>query len=406
MRVCLIAYRFYDGNSHMLQFARALAGRGDQVDVICLRAKGRARVETVDGVRVFRIATRSRERFRFAGYLFRLALFIVQAAALAAWRCLRHGYDLVHVQTVPDVLMLAAIGPKLLRTPVLLDLRDLSPELFASKFQLRSNSALFRLLLQFEKAAAGFADHVIVANPIWLERVAGRSAARSKCTSIWYYPDPELFPLSARKPRQGRFTIHYPGSLHWHQGLDIALEAFAKFHAELPGSELWIQGEGPEKRDLKRLARELGVGDSVRWLAPVPVSEIASVMGQADLAIVPKRSKCAFGSEAASTKIAEFMAVGVPVVASRTRIDSLFYDDSVIRFYDNDDPRALAEAMLAVARDPELALALRTNAARFLRESAWEGTVAAYRRLATALASPAPPAAPSAEALEHDPRTR
>jgi len=43
-------------------------------------------------------------------------------------------YQLIHVHSVPDFLVFAAIVPKLLGTPVVLDIHDVLPEFYASKF--------------------------------------------------------------------------------------------------------------------------------------------------------------------------------------------------------------------------------------------------------------------------------
>ena len=85
------------------------------------------------------------------------------------------------------------------------------------------------------------------------------------------------------------------------------------------------------KPALINLASELGLNGNVRFFPPVRVTEIAKIMANADLGVVPKRAD-SFGNEAYSTKIMEFMAVGVPVVVSSTKIDRYYFDDSMVRF--------------------------------------------------------------------------
>ena len=64
-------------------------------------------------------------------------------------------------------------------------------------------------------------------------------------------------------------------------------------------------------------------------------------MAEADLGIVPKRND-SFGDEAFSTKILEFMASGVPVVVSSTRVDRHYFNDKVVRFFPSGDIGRLA----------------------------------------------------------------
>jgi glycosyltransferase involved in cell wall biosynthesis len=96
-------------------------------------------------------------------------------------------------------------------------------------------------------------------------------------------------------------------------GLDIALRAFQQVLREFPKAEFHIYGDGIMKPSLIELSRELGFNGNVQFFQPLPVKQIADIMANADLGVVPKRADT-FGNEAYSTKIMEFMSVGVPVV--------------------------------------------------------------------------------------------
>ena len=143
----------------------------------------------------------------------------------------------------------------------------------------------------------------------------------------------------------------YPGSLNHHQGLDLAVEAVALVRAEYPDVELEIWGEGPEKAKLQQQVKDLGLEAYVRLHGPRPIREIAQVMANADLGVVPKRND-SFGGDAFSTKILEFMALGVPLVVADTRVDRFYFDDSLLRFFCAGDATDLARAILDVRKDP------------------------------------------------------
>src|SRR4051812_37834930 len=98
LRVCHLAYTFYENDLRVMRYAEALAERGDQVEVISLRRRGQAAGSTVNGVRVRRIQRRQvTERSQWA-YLLKLLWFVAKAGALLTLR--RRRYDVVHVHNV------------------------------------------------------------------------------------------------------------------------------------------------------------------------------------------------------------------------------------------------------------------------------------------------------------------
>lgn len=385
MKICLVAHRFYERNLHMVQFAQALSDRGDTIEVVAVGRPDFPKYERINGVDVFRIQSRTIDERGPIDHLRRTFLFLLKAMIFLGRRHVRERYDVIHIQSIPDFLVFAALLPKCLGAKVILDLRDLMPELYASKFGL--SGPIFWLLKAIEKVSARFADHVIVANPIWFERVASRSAPRSKCSMFWYYPDTRLFhPQQKQRRRDRAFRIIYPGSLHPHQGLDVAVKAFPKILRAIPEAELHVQGEGSTKGELVRLATELGLTGKVFFHDYVPTTELLEKLGKCDLGLVPKRAD-GFGNEAASTKISEFMAVGMPVVASRTRIEQCFFDDSVIRYFRAEDEADLAAAVVAVHHDSGLRDRLITAGLRYTNKNSWQTKIGEYLTVVDELTS-------------------
>jgi len=378
----MVTHSFYESDNRVMRYAETLAAKGYAVEVFALRRSPELpKEETIEGVRVLRIKDRfgKAEKSKSAFLLPLLRFFF--AAAWGVFRSnLRHRYDLVHVHNIPDFMVFAAWHPMLTGARVILDIHDLVPEFFASKFNGSESSRLVRALKLMEKFSAAFADHVIIANHLWLEKFTARSAPAQKCSVFINNVDHRVFRPSPRAPSHARQLVLFPGGLQWHQGVDLAIRAFGTLRLRLPQAEFHIYGDGIMKPDLIALAAELELSDRVRFFAPLKLREIAQVMAGADLGVVPKRAD-SFGNEAYSTKIMEFMAAGVPVVASNTKVDRFYFDDSVVRFFESGNVDALAVAMHEVLVDQNLRRSLVTNAAAYAVRHSWENSQQAYLQL-------------------------
>lgn len=380
--VCMLTHSFYESDNRVMRYAEALAERGDRVEVIALRrAPTMAQHEVLNGVTVHRL----QDRFHKTDgspftYLWPLLRFQLRCRRWLARRGAAGKTDLVHVHNIPDFLVFSARPARRAGAKIILDIHDIVPEFFASKFTGRRAAMMASALKRVERASGRFADHVILSNHLWLERYAERSVPADRCSVFINYVDRSIF-----VPRQPRScspapVIIFPGGLHWHQGLDIAIRAFARLREKLPQARFHIYGDGSCKAELFALAANLGLSDSVKFFDSLSLREIAGVMAAADLGVVPKRAD-GFGNEAYSTKIMEFMSIGVPVVISATRIDRYYFDDGVARFFPSGDTDELARAMYEVLTDEGRRQSLSRNALAYADANSWERKKVDYLRL-------------------------
>ena len=332
------------------------------------------------------IQRRTRDERSKWTYAWRLLRFLVVSSIYMARLQRRHQYDLIHVHNVPDFLVFAAWIPKLMGAKLILDIHDIVPEFFASKFSTKARNGYVRLLKSVEKASMAFADHVIVSNHLWHEKLIARSVSREKSSVFLNHVDLAQFYRRRRTRHDDKFIIMFPGSFQWHQGLDIAIEAFARVKNEVPNAELHFYGGGSTKEDLVRLAKRLGLNGSVKFCGGVSHDEVAGVIANADLGIVPKRAD-SFGNEAYSTKIMEFMSQGVPVVVSRTKIDMFYFDDSVVKFFESGNADAMADAMLQVIKDPAMRDALIAKGFEYVARHSWDQKRKEYLDLVDSLST-------------------
>ena len=280
-------------------------------------------------------------------YAWRLARFVAVCGIDLVRRHRKVRYDVIHVHNMPDFLVFAALYPKLTGAKVILDVHDIVPEMFANKFHAKADGLYVSALKGIEKASAAFADHVIVANHIWYERLLSRSVPRNKCSVILNHVDESIFYRRERSRNDDKVIVLFPGSFSDHQGLDVAIRALGRLRVWVPNAELHLcggGGGGGAADRLKNLAQEIGVEESVKFRGLIPLEEVPEVIANADLGVVPKRAD-SFGNEAYSTKIMEFMSQGVPAVVSRTKIDTLYFDEGTVCFFPSGNDEALAEVM-------------------------------------------------------------
>lgn len=386
-RVCMITHSFYENDNRVRRYAETLAKRGDRVEVYALSDGATAKEEVIAGVQVFRIQKRRHEEKGKWGYFWPLLRFLIVSSVQLTRR---HGavrYDLIHVHNIPDFLVFAAWYPKWTGVRVILDIHDIVPELFANKFRAGPRGLLVWTLKLMERMSTAFADHVIIANHLWHERLVERAVAAKKCSVVLNHVDDEIFYPRRRTRADGKVVIIFPGTFQWHQGLDIAVRALVRVRERVPEAELHLYGGGGgvrAKSDLLRLAEELGIEGSVKFPGSVRLHEIPEVVANADVGIVPKRAD-SFGNEAYSTKIMEFMSQGIPVVASRTKIDEYYFDDQVVRFFPSGDSEAMAAAILDVLENGELRERLVKAGMEYVERNSWKLKKGEYLQLVNEL---------------------
>ena len=373
----MIAYTFYEEDNRVRRYAEALANRGDHVDVIALldptskNTRSLLKVENLNGVNVYRIQKRKIDEKGKLSYLFRLTTFLFKSSFFLLHQYFKNKYQLIHIHSIPDFEVFAAMIPKFLGAKIILDIHDIVPEFYISKFNVEEKSSIFKLLVHMEKKSIAFSNHLIIANHIWEKKLLSRSVTSEKCSVFLNYPDQNIFFPREKSRKNDKVILIYPGTLNWHQGIDIAIRALALVIEINKNVEFHIYGEGSEKNNILKLATELSVKDHLLMKPSLPLEDIAEAISNADIGIVPKR-KDSFGNEAFSTKIFEFMSLGIPVIASDTKIDKFYFDDSMILFYESGNAKDLAEKIITLINNNQLRNSLILNGFKNIESNKWE----------------------------------
>ncbi|MBV9643276.1 MAG: glycosyltransferase [Verrucomicrobia bacterium] len=128
----------------------------------------------------------------------------------------------------------------------------------------------------------------------------------------------EEFPYLARNvPVAGAWTIVQACRLVPKKGLVTALRAFARFVKAFPRSRFLIAGDGPLRRELEQLVRQLGLQNVVVFLGFLGQSQLRALYEKAHIFMHPSELPPDSNEEGIPNSMLEAMASGLPVVATR-----------------------------------------------------------------------------------------
>jgi glycosyltransferase involved in cell wall biosynthesis len=376
MNSCTVAYAFYETDFRIKRYADALSGPGVRTDAIALQSESTEKFEIMNHVNVHRIQKRN---FDGQGgpfdYLLKMGLFFVKSSVIVLYNHLRYRYDIIIVHNVPDFFVFTALVPKLLGAKVMLDIHDILPEFFCQRFHKPLNSVYGSLLRITEYLSVKFCDFVITGNEIWRNKISKRDHfPLERMVAFVNYPHLEYFRGINHRVRDNGLSIVYPGHLSHHHGIDIAIRAMPLIRKEIPEAALEIYAGSwvPQYRsELEKMITDLNLDVAVRIHRPRDIHELVEVYKKTDIGLVPKRGGF-FASEAFSSKILDFMASGIPIVASRTTIDEYYFNDSQIMFFEADNVADCARSILSLYRDPKKRKQLSENGLRYAAENNWD----------------------------------
>jgi glycogen synthase len=316
--------------------------------------------EIVEGLTVYRFAFRAPDGgirglgAAAASNPLTLARYV---RALRDERC-----ELIHVQCVSTAAWFALQASRILRVPLVVTLQgELTMDATALYERSRSARHTLRQLLRHADAITACSQATLTD----AERWAGYS----------FGPRARVIHNGVRVADFADAVPHYEGvkyvfgvGRHVRQkGFDVLLEAAAvltrdpEFH-----HRVLLAGDGPERGPLERRAKELGLGDSVRFLGATGRAETAELFRGASVFVLPSRQE-PFG-----IVNLEAMAAGTPVVATAVGgVPEFVANGATGILVKPGDPQALANAIRESIVEPARAAERIRSGAQVARQHDW-----------------------------------
>ena len=360
VHVCYLYHKEYPQNNATAtnEFPRILSGLGVDVTVIAARtASTQPAHEVVDGVNVHRIPTdkstrKSIEPTRFGYRGLRKIDELCQAGSI----------DVLHMLGFPNLGLVLHPVPWLdAPEHVVVDIRGIGT----------SNKLLNWISRVALNVQATLADNVNT-----LDRVMAESVLLDDDAA-------EIVPLGADferfRPGDGSeirrslglsstdIVFGYTGVLNESRALNRMIEGFAAAHETHPQSKLVVIGDGNARADLERTTARLGCSDAVVFTGEIPFADVPEHVRAFDIgfAYIPDRRPYRIQPP---LKTVEFLASGLPVLATDTPGNRRFVEQDGNGLLRPDSKAAYADAIRDLVNSPAKRGALATNARTSVRE--------------------------------------
>jgi glycosyltransferase involved in cell wall biosynthesis len=290
-------------------------------------------------------------------------LLLAQAVKPAIGRLIDEGFDFDLIDAhyfYPDGVAAAMLG-RYFRKPVVITARGSDITLLPQ----------YRLPRKMIRWAAGQASAVITVCNALRDEVIGLGVAEQRVTSLRNGVDLDLFQPIERSAND-QFTLLTVGHLVPVKAQELIIAALPL----LPGVRLVVAGDGPNRKMLEDLARELDVAERVTFLGAVPQAQLRQHYGAADALVL------ASSREGWANVLLESMACGTPVVASR-----VYGTPEVVAapeagvLMDERTPQGVAAAVNALRANYPDRLATRRYAEGFSWDDTTEGQLRVFRQV-------------------------
>ena len=372
--VCLVVQNYYDIDPRVRRKAEALVKAGYDVDVIALRSSSSpSTIYSLNNVQIHTLPI-EKKRGGFFRYLYEYIAFFIMAFFKVAIMMKKKKYIVIDVNTIPDFLVFAALLPKWLGAKVLLDMHEIMPEFYISKYGVDKRHWLIRLIGIQERLSISFADHVITINEPIQKLLESRGLDSKKATILMNSADESLFNRN-KHPKEilenKDFIMMYHGTLTPIYGLDIALNAFGMVHNKMPNAEFWIIGDGSERVALENLVRNLELGQKLKFIGMVPQQDIPEWLSRCDVGVLPTR-RDVFLDFSFSNKLPEYIIMGKPVIVSSLKAIQYYFSERALAYFEAQNSSDLAQRMVELYKNPIMRPQLVEQAKKEYAKINWE----------------------------------
>jgi glycosyltransferase involved in cell wall biosynthesis len=334
--------------------AKVAKSWGCDVSIISRRDEGATKArERIEDIDLYRHPSSVRN------HLLRYACAFFWEFVLACRVYFGKPFHVIHVASPPDTLFFIGFIFRILGVKFIVDVHDLSPELFLAKFK-APGSLTYRLLLFLERRSAKLADAVIVTNETYSKKLCERHGLSPENVFV-VRNDAKAVGLGVPGERDnvkafdGKCVLLYLGHINRQDGIDFLIRALHVLIHEFDerGFVCVVVGKGESVPGAKHLVKELGLSSFVDFKGyEYDRDRVNCYLKLGDIGVEPAPdnplNRCS-----TFVKVLELMGAGKPIVAfdlPETRVSA---GDSAL-YAASEDVRGFAAALKRLIDSPDL----------------------------------------------------
>ena len=300
--------------------ATTLTRSGYAVSVICPKAKGlTAAYERLEDIDIYRYPVPV-DAGGALGFIVEFAWCFLASAWLSLKIALfGRGFDMIHACNPPDSFWLLGLFWRPFGRRFIFDHHDLSPEMYAAKFE-REGGFFYNGLLWLERRAFRTARVVITTNESH-KRIAVERGGKDPDDVFVVRSGPDLKRFQRYEPdlqyRRGKpHLLVYLGEICKQDGVDHLVRAVKALRDDLGRKDFFclFVGGGPHQPAIKAYAEAEGVMDVADFTGRVSDEALCRILSSATIGVDPD-PKNTWSDKSTMNKVVEYMYFGLPVVA-------------------------------------------------------------------------------------------
>jgi glycosyltransferase involved in cell wall biosynthesis len=349
----MVAYSYYPMDPRVRREVEILRENGATVHVICAQNEGEKGYDTHNNVSIFRVSQRINRKGGSLLYFLRYFMFLCLSTALLFRLFVKYRYKVVHIHSIPDYLVFCSVIPKAFGAKIILDLRELMPEVFATKFDIPVDSKKVYLAKIPEKISVRYADLVISTSNERKDILIKRTK-REDIKVFMNLPKKERFKhrdmtdFLMKNNLEGKFIVSFVGGLNPERELDVVIKAIKHEENIIPNIAFIFCGAGEKEyiASLRELIEDLNLKKKVLFLGHVPQDDVMNYIAISNVTLSPYKLHPNL-DPVSSTKVFEYLMIPKPVIvadfpANRKELEN------IVLFYKSSDYESLGQKILEV----------------------------------------------------------